>query len=306
MNGKGSYFGMGMPTEQKLYSKVVLGIQNKASRDVEQKLLSAKRQKKIRREKKKENKKTWWKKIFTFSRVTASLLSFYLVTGFFMSWWTNFLTYASKVIRTNNMPTKGITEVFYLPAFLHQLLVLKWGICHVKGELDPRLGIIWPWNINCNHKRTSQPFIFWSCVCIRALEHNFYAKWHIFVFQADTCLALLAPWHGENTKEWNAVQLHHTAKGLTTLYVLLLEFRGDGWDRIRSKMCIGLAPLKGICRTYWSLCLCPCQKTQSVQSSLDVSSPTPRLICSFFVLWWHWDIYLFCYFFSPELNGTAL
>lgn len=44
--------------------------------------------------------------------------------------------------------------------------------------------------------------------------------------------------------------------------------------------------------------VCVCQKAQSVQPSLAVSSPTPRLMCSFFVLWWHWEILpLFCHFF---------
>lgn len=90
------------------------------------------------------------------------------------------------------------------------------------------------------------------------------------------------------------------------LHFLLLEFRVDGWDRIRNRMCIGLVPLKGICRTCWSLCLYLCQKTQSVQPSLAVSSPTPRLMCSFFVLWWHWDIYFAISFSWAKWNCSII
>lgn len=104
----------------------------------------------------------------------------------------------------------------------------------------------------------------------------------------------------------NAVQPHHTVKGLTMLHFLLLEFRVDGWDRIRNRLCIGLAPWKCICRTYWSLCLCLCQKTQSAESSLAVSSPTPRLMRSFFVPWWHWDIYFVISFSWAEWNCSII
>lgn len=126
------------------------------------------------------------------------IFAFFWPSRFLMSWWIIFLTYAYKVVRTNNMPTNAVTGVLYSPAFLCQLLVQKWGTCHVKCELDRRLGIIWPWNINCNHKRASQPFIFWIRVCIRALEHNFYAQWDIFT--GDDCLALLAPLHRGNSR----------------------------------------------------------------------------------------------------------
>lgn len=143
---------------------------------MEQKLLSARKIEIKSVKKRKIKKENMVKKFFTFNRVTCIFTYFWLSHGLLMSWWINFMTYAIKVIRTNNTPTNGVTGVFYSPALLHQFLVQKWAICHIKCELDPRLGIIWPWNINCNNRRTLQCFIFSSCVCIRALEHNFYAQ----------------------------------------------------------------------------------------------------------------------------------
>lgn len=81
------------------------------------------------------------------------------------------------------------------------------------------------------------------------------------------------------------------------LYFLLLEFSVDEWDRIRNKTCIGLAPLKGICRTHQSFCLClPEGPVSSTQSSCQQSHSQVNVL--FFVLWWHWEILpLFCHFF---------